>query len=427
MILYTIYYIFELYNNKTMAKDKDGKEIVVEDEFSTELKGTFFDTFAFPTEEPKKEEPKKEEPKVETPKTTATSKKEEPKEEPKKEEPKKEEPKEEPKVDPDVQLELDKVATAIKAKDEKDLDDEEKEFLKEYDAGTLKKEPEPEKTGYDVLSKTLIDEGVLEETEDLKDTPESFSEVVTKTVDKRVDDYIAEIPDEYRNIIDFMRNGGSANEYLQSKATIDYSNLNLKDEGIQNALVAEILKQENYTEDEIKEKLLDYKDLDRLEKEAKRASKVFAKQQDDRVKAYDKSIIKATKDQEKAEEAEIEELGKTIDSLKEIAGFKLNKKRKDDFKKYLFDVDNQGETAASRASKLPENRIKLYFMDFVGYKFDDLEKAATTKKTNDFSKLLSRYKDTQTKTTGVTIEEKNPEGEKFELKIPSMFNRAPED
>lgn len=427
-MLYTKYYIFELYNNKTMAKDKDGKEIVDKTEdFSTELKGTFFDTFAFPTEEPKKEEPKKEEPKAEVPKTSATAKKEEPKEEPKKEDPKKEEPKEEPKVDPDVQIELDKVATAIKAKDEKDLDDEEKEFLKEYDAGTLKTEPEPEKTGFDTLGKTLIDEGVLEDAETLEDTQESFSELVSKTIDKRVDDYIAEIPDEYKNVIDFMRNGGDANQYLQSKAKIDYGNLNLKDEGIQNALVAEILKQENYTEEEITEKLRDYKDLEKLEKEAKRASKIFTKQQDERIKEFDKSIVKATKDQEKAEEKEIEELGKTIDSLKEIAGFKLNKSRKDKFKKYLFDVDSQGETAASRASKLPENRIKLYFMDFVGYNFDDLEKAATTKKTNDFSKLLSRYKDTQTKTTGVTIEEKNPEGEKFELKIPSMFDRAPDN
>ena len=426
-MLYTKYYIFELYNNKIMAKDKDGKEIVEEkDEFSTELKGTFFDSYVFPTEAPaKKEEPKKEESKVETPKTTATLK-EDP---PKKEEPKKEDPpkKEEPKVDPDVQLELDKVATAIKAKDEKDLDDEEKEFLKEYDAGTLKTEPEPEKSGFDTLGQTLIDEGVLEGAEDLKDTQESFSDLVTKTIDKRVDDYIAEIPDEYKNIIDYMRNGGDANSYLQSKAKIDYGNLNLKDEGIQNALVTEILKQENYTDEEITEKLRDYKDLEKLEKEAKRASKIFTKQQDERIKEYDKSIIKATKDQEKAEEKEIEDLSKAIDSLKEIAGFKLNKKKKEDFKKYLFDVDNQGETAASRASKLPENRIKLYFMDFVGYNFDDLEKAVTTKKTNDFSKLLSRYKDTQTKTTGVTIEEKNPEGEKFELKIPSMFNRAPED
>jgi len=430
VILYNRYSIFELYNNKTMAKDKDGKEI--EDEnFSTDLKGTFFDTFQFSEEDaPLKE------------KTEVA--KEETKEEPEKKEteeaPEKKETEEETKEEQtpeELQVEIETIATALKEKNADELDDDEKQFLEDYEKGDLKEytpgkkeekeEEEGEKAGYDVLAKTLIDKGVLENDDDLEDTEESFSSVITKTVDKKVDDYLAEIPEEYKNIIDFMRTGGNAQEYLQSKARIDYDNLDLKKPEIQDALIREDLRLQGYDQNDIDEKVQDYRDLEKSEKEATKASKGFSKQQDDRIAAYDKSIADGIKAQDAAEEAEVEELSAAIDKLTEIAGFKLTKKRREAFKKYLFETDAEGETAASKASKGIDNRINLYFMDFVGYNFDDLERSVTTKKTKDFSKLLSRYKDKSTKVTGVVVEEKNPNPEEQELKIPSMFSKGPED
>lgn len=431
MILYNRYSIFELYNKTTMAKDKDGKEI--EDaKFSTELKGTFFDTFQFsddaleiPLKDKTEVTPKKEEETKEDPK-----KEEETKKEPEKEEEKEKTPEE-------LQEDIESTATALKEKDTEDLDDDEKQFLEDYEKGDLKdyspetkdgeEGEEGEKTGYDVLAKTLIDKGILEDAEDLEDTEESFSSVITKTVDKKVDEYLAEIPEEYKNIIDFMRTGGNATEYLQSKARIDYDALDLKKPEIQDALIREDLRLQGYSADDIDEKVQDYRDLEKSEKEATKSSKFFSKQQDDRIVVYDKQIADGIKAQEEADDKEIEELSDAIDKLTEIAGFKLTKARKTAFKKYLFETDAEGETAASKASKGLDNRINLYFMDFVGYNFDDLERSVTTKKTKDFSKLLSRYRDKSTKVSGVTVEEKNPNPEEQELKIPSMFDRGPED
>lgn len=436
MILYNRYSIFELYNNKTMAKDKDGKEI--EDvKFSTELKGTFFDTFQFSEDAPV--EPLKEKTEV-TPKKEEETKedpKKEPKEEPKKEDKKDDKADKDDKTPEEIQENIEATATALKSKrEDEDLDDDEKQFLEDYEKGDLKdytpevkkdEKEEGEKSGYDVLAKTLIDKGILEDAEELEDTEESFSSVITKTVDKKVDDYLAEIPEEYKNIIDFMRSGGNATEYLQSKARIDYDALDLKKPEIQDALIREDLRLQGYSADDIDEKVQDYRDLDKSEKEATKSSKLFSKQQDDRIVVYDKQIADGIKAQEEAEDAEVEELSNAIDKLTEIAGFKLTKARKKAFKKYLFETDAEGETAASRSSKGLDNRINLYFMDFVGYNFDDLERSVTTKKTKDFSKLLSRYRDKSTKVSGVTVEEKNPNPEEQELKIPSMFDRGPED
>ena len=411
----------------TTRKMKDDENKKPEDkveEFSTELKGTFFDTYEFSGDSPKidspettkKEEGAKEKIEDDKSKEGATAESTEKKEE---EEVKKED------IPEETQKEFDAAATALKAKDEKDLDDEEKEFLKSYEEGTLG--VVEESAGYVELAKTLIDKGVLvNDDEELEDSEESFQGVIAKTVDAKVDAYIAEIPDEYKNIIDFMRAGGKPDEYLQNKAAIDYANLDLTKEHIQTALVKADLEQQGYSPEEVVEKIQDYKDLDRMEKEASKASKTFDKQQTERLAAYDASIQKEIDDKIKADEREVEEVIETIDKMDEIAGFKLTPKRKEAFKKYLFDTDADGETAASKASREVDNRIKLYFMDFVGYNFDDLEKSVTTKKTKDFRKILSRYKDTATQATGISVEELDPTVEQ-ELKIPSMFNQAADD
>jgi len=418
-------------------KKKDEKKTPEEkDEFSTELKGTFFDTFQFTPEEEgtvkpktsvKKEEDEEETPEEKQAKLDAEAAK---KEEEGKKKPEEEEEEEEDTTQKDIEA----TAAALKEKKAEELEDDEKQFLTDYEAGTLKdykKEPEEEekgeKAGYDVLAKTLIEEGILEDSEELEDTQESFSSVITKTVDKKVDDYLAEIPDEYKNIIDFMRTGGDATQYLQSKARIDYEGLDTTKPEVQDALIREDLRQQGYEQTDIDEKIQDFRDLEKSEKEAIRASKLFSKQQDARVTAYDKSIADALKAQEEADDKEIADLSAEIDKLDEIAGFKITKARRKAFKKYLFETDAEGETAASKASKKTDNRINLYFMDFVGYNFDDMERAVTTKKSKDFSKILSRYKDTTTKTKGVPVQEKDLNPEEQGLNIPSMFNRAPED
>lgn len=329
--------------------------------------------------------------------------------------------------------EFDILATTLKEKKENELEEDEKEFLKNYEAGTLdeykektiEKEASKEE-GFEALTKTLIAEGILTATEELEDTAESLNAAISNTVETKVDEYLAEIPEEYRTVIDHMRTGGDVNSYLQSKATIDYKNLDLENVEIQKTLVKADLEQQEYSVDEIEEKLKDYEDLEKLQKEATKVSKKFDKAQTQRLIEYDEAITASLAKQEAEALTDIDEVKKDIDSMEEIAGFKLTKKRKEDFKKYLFDIDKNGETAASRTQKDNENRIKAHFMGFIGYNFSDLEKSVISKKSKDINKILSRYKDTQSVSKGIVVKDKNPDPE-FKLNIPTMFNRSSDE
>ena len=397
------------------------------------LKGTFFDTFEFGSSTEQNEKPVTAETiEAEIAGKEATPPKKEEEKSPKEEE-KKEEKKEETKSEEteDLQEDIEKAVKAIQEKDEADRDDDEKAFLADYEAGTLevkseeKKEETKEETGYDTLAKELIEKGILEEAEELEDSEEGFAKVINKTVEAKVEEWVNEIPEDYRNILDHLRAGGDVNSYVQSRQTIDYDNLDFKNEQVQTALVKAELAQQGHTEEEIEEKLTDLRDLDKMEKEATRAARIFSQQQAERIKAADEEIEAKLKKQEDDALKEVEDVSNTIDQMDEIVGFKLTPKRKEAFKKYLFDVDENGETEASKASKGMENRIKLYFMDFINYDFSDLQKSVTTKKTKDLSKILSRYKDDNTKSKGVDVKEQPPvnDPDTFELKLPSMFDQ----
>lgn len=412
------------------------------DETKNPIAGTFFDSFSFQEPDPDKPVKTEEELKaekdaadVEAAKVAADAVKAEAdaklSDEEKAEAKKLEE--EAAAAEETTKEEFDSLATTLKDKKEEDLEDDEKEFLKNYEAGTLDEykakapvEKDDEPAGFEALTKTLIEEGILAETEDVVDTQESLNKAINHTVETKVDEYLAEIPEDYKNVIEHMRAGGDVNSYLQSKATVDYKNLDLENVEIQKALVKADLEAQEYSADEVQEKIKDYEDLEKLKKEATKSSKKFDKEQTQRIKDYDKSITDALAAEDKAALKDINEVKKSIDGMKEIAGFKLTKKRKEDFKKYLFDVDESGHTAASKAQAENENRIKAHFMGFIGYKFEDLEKAVASKNVKNISQILSRYKDANTVSKGTEVKDTKPDPE-FKLVIPSMFDRGTDE
>jgi len=426
---------------------KEIKKVVDEPtEYSTELKNTFFDTFQFAektTPPVKTEEEIAAEAKIKEDEDAAAKLKEEANKGKTPEEIKAEEDAElariaeEEKTKPpvqtpeEVQTELQVAFDELKEKKEEDLDDDEKQFIDDFEAGNLKdyippvEKPaeEPKEVGYDTLTKDLIKDGVLVDVEELEDTQESFSGAINKTVEAKVEEWISDIPDDYKNVLDHLRSGGDINTYLQNKQRIDYGNLDYKNEQVQIAIVRADLEQQGHTAEEVAEKLTDLKDLEKLEKEAVRAGKVFDVQQTKRIEEYDQSIQDALTAQDTKDQKEVDDLAEAIDKTEDVVGFKMTKKRREAFKKFLFDVDEAGETAASKASSSIEDRIKLYFMSFINYDFTDLQKSVTTKKTRDLSKFLTRFKDTQTVPAGKVVEEVPPEPTEQPLVFPSIFDR----
>lgn len=410
----------------------------MEDEIT--LQNSFFDSFRFDsTEKEKPKEVSEEEVKnskldsktklVDSEENTEEKKKnkEEVKEIKEKDEKKIEENKDDSKLDLEKK-EVEELVKTLKAKDDKDLKEDEKEFLKDYEENNLddykkdSEKKEEENKGYVDLIDNLVSEGILDEVEEVEDTSESLNKAITKTVENKVNGWLEDIPENFRNIIDFMREGGDPNLYMKQQSTIDYKSLDYKNERVQEALIRADLEQQGYSSDDVDEKLKDYKDLEKLEKEAKRSSNILEKQQEKRIKDFNASIEEQVKKSEQKEEEEINLMKETIDKMDDIVGFKLDKKRKKAFKEFLFELDEEGETAASKSSKNIEDRIKLYFMSFINYDFKDLEKKTRTKSVKSIDKLLSRYKDEKTTTTGKSVEDKKQDKEP-KLVFPSMFDR----
>lgn len=345
-----------------------------------------------------------------------------------------------PKIEEYSKEEFDNLAIELGKKKTEDLKEDEVQFLADHKDDKLgeyvkkdDKAADAKDSGFVKLANDLITAGVIDDVEKLEDTQESFNEVIAISIDAKVevkvDEYLADIPEDYKNVIDHFRGGGDVNEYLKSKATINYKDLDLKNVAVQRALVEAYLKEQEYSDDEITDKIRDYEDLEKLQKEATKASERFDKEQDKRIKAYDKNIIDSVKAQDKSDLEEVNKVKNLIDGMTEIAGFKLTPKRKKEFKAYLFDLDNQGETAATRAQNEDENRIKAHFMGYIGYNFADLEKAVTTKKTKSLSDILNRYSATATANKGTVVKDVDPDkkGEEKPFKFHSMFDQAPNE
>ena len=337
----------------------------------------------------------------------------------------------------EIKKQIQATVEALKEKKEEELEDDEKQFLEDFEAGALKDykpevKPEDkteEKTGFDTLTKNLIKEGVLAEMEEdeITDEQETLSLGISKTIEKGVDSYLNEIPEDYRNWVDHMRTGGTLEDYMRSKQKTDFTSLDYTNSQTQETLVRAKLAQEGYNKDDIDEKITDLKDLEKMEKEAKIAGNYFDKDQDKRLEAYDKKIEDAVKALDASDVKYVDDTMKAIDDAKELVGFKLTTKRKDAFKKYLFEVDANGETAASRADNTIERRLKLLFMDFINYDFSDMQRSVETKTTRDLSNILNRYKDTNVVKKGITVKDKDPEPEEAPLVFPSMFTPRSED
>jgi hypothetical protein len=241
-------------------------------------------------------------------------------------------------------------------------------------------------------------EVLLVDDEDLKDfdpkSMESFKGLVTKSVDKLLQKKLDSIDPTAKRVLELAEKGADIREAFDVTAgLVDFDALDMEDRDNQVGLITDHLMAQGFDEDYIEERISDLEDLDKLDREAAIAAKFLKKQQDESLKAYEKSIENDKLNRQKLYEDEVKEVKKTIDSFDEIAGFKLTKKDKEAFKDYLFKpVTKDGLTQAD-IDNSTDNKLKKEFMSFKKFAFDKVEKKASTRISKEIEKNLSRYKD----------------------------------
>lgn len=300
----------------------------------------------------------------------------------------------------DIDAETGTAAKSMKYADE----DEEPELTDEDLDRDEDPEEEPTPKAQDTEPEDLDDEAMsglvtaLAEEEILVLNPDKtyakgtdgFVEALEDTIEKRKQEWINEIPEEGRSLIDHLKAGRPLEDWVAIKNPENLADADLDDTGTQKALIHRHLTAQGYDEEDIEAKLTKLEDMDELQAEAKVAQKYLIKKQKQEELAYEKQLAADIRAREEAEEDAKEQLKDSIMKTKEIGGFRLDKKRQEE----LFDhitkpVGKTGKTKLQLNQSTFEKQLLAAYLDMIDYKFEDLEKKAVTKVSGGLRKALS--------------------------------------
>lgn len=172
-------------------------------------------------------------------------------------------------------------------------------------------------------------------------TVEGLTDYLKAVVDENsrpeyADDRIAQL-DAY------VKNGGKFEDfYQQQSAQINYDNINLEDETNQKAVVRELLKYSNYTDEQISRKIERYEDADMLEEEAEDA---LARLKDIKKAEVEQMKIRqeeALRQQQEQSMQFFNDVSTQINNLTDIRGISIPKEDRKALFEYIFKQDAQG-------------------------------------------------------------------------------------
>ena len=265
-------------------------------------------------------------------------------------------------------------------------------------------EDTPELSQMGVLANYLKEEGVVDfKDEDFEDSEEGLLKVIQGEIKRGVKQYKEDLPQLAQEFIEYIDKGGDPQNFVKATSDVDFSQIDPKvingKENLQKQLVAELMRREGYTQEEILQDVQDFVDGGLIEKRAARAlTKLKTLQVNER-----KTLLS---DQAKVDETKKEEYNNFLSSLKEdiesreeIAGFPVAKKQQKDFYNYITKVDRKtGKTrlvSDSEADK--DSQLKMAWLYYNKFDFSKVEKKARTKATSSLRANLERAGNVSTK------------------------------
>lgn len=300
---------------------------------------------------------------------------------------------------------------------EEDEDDEE-----HFEEGDNEELGDDTEFSYSPFVGSLLDAGILdvENIEEYEDSEEGFQNMVSDTVDRKLESRISAMSPEAQRLFELEANGGNIRDLLALEA-VDYSQIDLEDADNQKLLITEKLEIEGYSEEEIAERLQDLEDLQKLDKEAKIAHRYLAKKNEADKEAL---VIKAKEAQDiqiaKAEE-DAAAFKKQVLSTTKIAGIPVTKKDVERLYNYIATPaakDKSGKVLTKyEQENTVENRLKQAYFQMMNYDFSSIEKKATSKANLNIKKNLAHFQDSNTK----SATKERPREIKQNTKIPNMW------
>jgi hypothetical protein len=271
---------------------------------------------------------------------------------------------------------------------------EENEYSEEEEQDGEEEISDEDKTPYQILMEDLVEKGVLfaDEDKEYDVSEDGIQELLEDTVNARLAATFQE-NEELAMLYDVVQNGGSIQDVMQIYGEVNYSELDMSDEGTQEQVVIDYYTAKGLSEDKIARLIESSKDDGTFGGEVEEAYSALVNSQRAQMQEYLNSLEQRKIEEEEYAREQMVTLRQTINSIEEIQGFKMDKRTRDDFFNYMTQPTKSGMTRLQEDAQDYEKQLVMAFMYYTNFNSEDLQKRATTNVADKLSKALKSQKD----------------------------------
>jgi hypothetical protein len=294
----------------------------------------------------------------------------------------------------DEELENKKPASEETDVEEEETYEEDSDYEESYEEEEGEEIDDEDKTPYQILMEDLVGKGVLYADEDKEyDIDEDgIEELLDDTVNARIGS-LFEKNEELALLYDVVQNGGSIQDVMEMYGEVNYSELDMTDEDTQEQVVIDYYTAKGLSENKILQLINNSKDDGSFGLEVDEAYSALVNFQREQVQEYLNSLEEQRAEQEEYVMEQLSALRYNVDSIDEIHGFKLDKRTKDDFFRYMSQPTQSGLTQLQVDAQNQDAQLAMAFLYYTNFNSQDLERRATTNVTDKLSRALKSQKD----------------------------------
>jgi hypothetical protein len=264
-----------------------------------------------------------------------------------------------------------------------------------------------EPTQFQSLAQGLVDDDVLFYDEESEkdydfDTEAGLKELINETVEKKstaaISAYKENLGDDARKLLEVLEKGGNVGDFEKMSKQIDFNTIPLEDKDgndyTQNQihLVEDLLKEQEFDEEEIKEAVNDYIEGGILKKQAGVARKKLAKLQEKKNADFLAKAEASKAEQVKLAAEQAEGFKTTVMETRELSGFKVTEAKAKKLYDYITKKDKEGKSKFDKEDTA-ENRLLYAYFAMEGFDKEKLSKDIATKQARTLRRKLSRVTD----------------------------------
>ncbi len=179
---------------------------------------------------------------------------------------------------------------------------------------------------------------------DEKDRPltvDDLTDYLTETVKQNSVPHYAD--ERIQRLDEYVKNGGKFEDFYQKQSEgLSLENIDMEDEVNQKAVIRELLKYGNYSDEQINKKISRYEDADMLYEESEDALDRLKQIRKQEVENAAKQQEEFARQQEAQQRAFFDSVTKDINSLTDIRGIAIPKEDRRALFDYIFKVDQNG-------------------------------------------------------------------------------------